>query len=70
MEKDRIALTISKDVNELIKMFVETFDTNRSALSEGLFEFGLKNNLTEFVEFWNNGYELKDGRYKDGIVQD
>ena len=70
MAKIAITIKLTDEMYELVKASTEALDTKQTNLFEGLAEYGLRKNLTDFMKFYTNGFEIKDGRYKDGIKQD
>lgn len=70
MAKIAITIKLTDEMYELVKAGVEALDAKQTNLFEGLTEYGLKKNLEDFMKFYTNGFEIKDGRYKDGIKQE
>ncbi len=70
VEKDRIALTITKENNQIVSAYANALGTTKSSIMECAIEYIRQKHLTDFMVFFSNGYEIKDGRYKDGIKQD
>jgi len=75
MAKIATTIKLTDEMYVLVKATTEMLkeqhdpDIKQSNLFEGMAEFCLREKLAEFMKFYINGFEIKDGRYKNGTKQ-